>query len=359
MSFFTKQYHQPGTPPGTLQVGGAAVDALVQAHWCQFTAVGCRQQRLAPDQPWPGALQGDEMAWLHLQGPVNTALMQRLRADYGLHPLALEDVINSGQRAKFDLYDERLFLVLLMPQQGDDGELILQQVSLFFWGNRIISFCNGATDPFEQLRERLCQTPAKAARPTADYLLYLLIDLVVDRSFPVLEAYSNRLEDLEDQVFEQADDESLRELHVIKRDLMSLRRGLWPQREILAELSRGRVEALSEHTRVYLRDCHDHSLHIMDMLETSREMLLSLHDLYLSRVSNRMNEVMRILTVIATIFIPLTFIAGIYGMNFETGPDRPWSMPELAWPYGYPLALGGMLLVALGMVMFFRRKKWL
>jgi magnesium transporter len=167
------------------------------------------------------------------------------------------------------------------------------------------------------------------------------------------------LEDLEEQMVQYADAALLQQLHVVKRQLILLRRAMWPQREVLGELSRGNLAGISDHTRTYLRDCFDHGLHIMDMLETARDMLLSLHELYLSSISNRMNEVMRTLTVIATIFIPLTFVAGIYGMNFQTSPDNPWSMPELAWRYGYVAVMGVMVAVAIAMLAFFRRKKWL
>ena len=358
MSFFTKRYHEPGTPPGTLQVGGEAGRGETIVRRCVIGPAGCREQQLGMEEAWGAAPAEGEIAWLHLQGPLSTALMQRIEADYGLHALALEDVINTGQRAKFELYDDKLFLVLVLPVLTED-RLTLQQVSLFHWDDQIISFCSGATDPFIQVRNRVHANPGRFTKLGADYVFYLLIDMVVDQSFPVLEYYSDCLEELEERVFDLADQAALKELHVIKRELMGLRSALWPQRELLGELSRGRVESLSDNTKLYLRDCYDHSLHIMDMLETSREMLLSLHDLYLSSISNRMNEVMRILTVIATIFIPLTFITGIYGMNFETGPDRPWSMPELSWRYGYLLALGMMAVVALGMLAYFKRKKWL
>jgi magnesium transporter len=358
MSFFTKGYHEPGTPPGTLRAGTEVAGGETVARLCVIGPSACREQRLHAAEPWGKAHAEGEIAWLHLQGPLSTALMERIETDYGLHALALEDVINTGHRAKYELYDDKLFMVLVLPVLSNN-ELTLQQVSLFHWDDQIVSFCSGSTDPFAPVRTRLHGNPARFAKLGADYVFYLLIDMVVDQSFPVLEYYSSCLEDMEERVIDFAEQDALKELHVIKRELMGLRRALWPQRDVLGELSRGRVENLSDNTQIYLRDCYDHSLHIMDMLETAREMLLSLHDLYLSSISHRLNEVMRILTVIATIFIPLTFITGIYGMNFETGPDRPWSMPELAWRYGYLLALGIMVVVALAMVAYFKRKKWL
>lgn len=358
MSFFTKRYHEPGTPPGTLQSAEAPATPASQMLHLSYGAEGVSEQRFDPNEPWQVEAAPSTVDWLHLQGSLTPAQTQSLVDRQGLHPLAVEDVVNQGQRAKLEVYDDGLFLVLVMPVLVG-GELTLKQVSLFLHGNQVISFASGEEDPFGVVRERLQHNPGKLVRSGADYLLYMLIDRVVDEAFPVLEHYSLRLEELEEQMVLHADAESLRELHAMKRQLILLRRALWPQRELLGELARGVVESISDETRVYLRDCFDHGLHIMDMLETSRDMLLSLHELYLSSVSNRMNEVMRTLTVIATIFIPLTFIAGIYGMNFETAPDNPWSMPELGWRYGYVVTLGVMVLVAWVMLMFFKKKKWL
>lgn len=358
MSFFSKRYHEPGTPPGTFQSTKSKREPARRALRVSYDRAGATERELAPDQPWQVAADKEAIDWVHLQGDPSPEQIDGLAEARGLHPLALEDVINQGQRAKLEIYGDGLFVVLVMPVLVDDA-LSLQQVSLFLRGNQVTSFCAGGADPFEGVRGRLQANAARLYQYGADYLLYMLIDRVIDQAFPVLEHYSLLLEALEEQMVLHSDSASLRELHVVKRELILMRRALWPQRELLGELVRGIDDVISERTRVYLRDCFDHGLHIMDMLETSRDMLLSLHELYLSSVSNRMNEVMRTLTVIATIFIPLTFIAGIYGMNFVTSPDNPWSMPELSWRYGYVGVLGVMLLVALAMLAFFKRKKWL
>jgi magnesium transporter len=267
-------------------------------------------------------------------------------------------VLNSGQRPKLDVYEGQLFLVLSLPQYVD-GHLEIAQISIFAGEKYVILFNPLSTDPFEPIRKRLRPPNNHRLRTRdVDYLLYALIDLVIDAGFPVLESIGERIEQLEDALLEAPDRDILGEIHGIRRELLLLRRRLWPQREVVSALLRGDIALIEEQTQPYLRDCYDHTIQIMDLQESFREVSTSLLEVYLSSVSNRTNEIMRVLTIIATIFIPLTFIVGIYGMNFEHG-SSPWAMPELHWYYGYPFIWGVMLTLVGTMLWFFRRRGWL
>ncbi|MCW8828467.1 MAG: magnesium/cobalt transporter CorA, partial [Gammaproteobacteria bacterium] len=275
---------------------------------------------------------------------------------FGLHPLALEDVINTGQRPKADSYGEQLFVVMNLPTVNEQGRIETEQVSLFLGEGFLISFHRGDSRPFEPVVQRLRKHSGKIRERKADYLLYALLDVTIDRGFPVLEFYSEYIEDLEDELLENPGKETLSRIHQLKRELLMLRRMLWPQREVINNLIREEQPQIRAETQPYLRDCYDHTIQIIDLIEVYREMTSSMMDVYLSSVSNRMNEVMKVLTVIATTFIPLTFIVGVYGMNFSG--DSPWAMPELNWYYGYPLVWLVMILVTGGMIIYFKRRNW-
>ena len=269
---------------------------------------------------------------------------------------ALEDVINSGQRPKADLYPGQVFVVLSHPSQTEAG-LRMEQVSLLCGRNLVISFHNGPSDPFEPVRKRLREHIGRIRGRGADYLLYALMDITVDHGFPVLEWFGTQLESLEEELIENPTQASLRRLHELRRDTLLLRRSLWPHREVLGTLMRAEDWGITEDSQVYFRDCHDHAVQILELLETYRDMTTVMLDLYLSSTSNRLNEIMRVLTVFASIFIPLTFITSLYGMNFQN-PGSPWAMPELHWYYGYPMILGVIVAVAGGLLFYFRRKGW-
>lgn len=295
--------------------------------------------------------------WLHLQGDPSAEELHAIGEAYGLHPLAVEDVINGAQRTKIEAYPSQHFIVLRYPVLRDDV-LDTEQISIFFGKNYVVSFHGGTTDIFEPIRERLRKNPQGRLRSLkCDYLLYALIDLVVDSSFPVLETLGEQIEELEDQVINEPTRETLDQIHIMKRELVLLRRAQWPQREMLNSLLRDEHDLISDGTKIYIRDCYDHTIQVMDLLENYREMSSGLLDVYLSSLSHRMNDVMKVLTVIATIFIPLSFLAGVYGMNFDTTAGS-WNMPELSWPYGYLAFWLMSLVVAGGMLLVFRRKGW-
>jgi len=264
--------------------------------------------------------------------------------------------VNTGQRPKTERFDDQLFVVASLPVAVGDA-ISTEQISLFLAEGLVVSFHEGTSDAFEPVRRRLHEGIGWLRGRKADALLYALLDLVVDHGFPVLERLGEQIEDLESDVLRAAGGRSLNALHHVKRSLLTLRRMLWPQREVLNSLLVESGGLIAESTKLYLRDCYDHTIQIMDLIETYRDMTASMLDVYLSSVSNRLNETIRVLTVIATIFIPPTFFASVYGMNFDRNAG-PWNMPELGWAYGYPALWAVMLISVLGMLFYFKRRKW-
>ncbi len=298
----------------------------------------------------------DSVTWIDVVGLHDIELLTRLGDEFGLHPLALEDVVNTHQRPKLEDYGEHCFVILRLPHAH--GHLTTEQISIFLGRGWVLTFQETAEDPFEPVRDRLRRGRPRIRGAGSDYLAYALVDSLVDSFFPLLEQYGERLEALEDELLEQAERDSLGRVHAIKKDLMEFRRATWPLREVINGFERQDIGLVGDQARLFLRDCYDHTVQLMDIVESYRDMAGALTDLYLSSVSNRMNEVMKVLTVIASIFIPLTFLAGIYGMNFNPEAS-PWNMPELNWRWGYPTFWGVMLALGGGMIWLFRRKKWL
>jgi magnesium transporter len=353
-----KTYHPPGTAPGTLEPATPVAAGALSLYVVDFTDTELVEEQLDSAAACTPYLSRESKTWIQVNGVPDPETLRTLGRQFELPDLALEDVLNSGQRPKLDLYEEQLFLVLSLPRFVD-GELEIVQISMFAGHNYVILFNPLEIDPFEPIRRRLRPPNNQRMRTrNVDYLLYALMDLVIDAGFPVLEAMGERIEQLEDDLLQAPGRQTLAEIHRLRRELLLLRRRLWPQREVVSVLLRGDAALIEPHTHPYLRDCYDHSVQIMDLQESFREVSTSLLEVYLSSVGNRTNEIMRVLTIIATIFIPLTFIVGIYGMNFEH-PDSPWAMPELGWYYGYPLVWLIMLSLVGGMLWYFRRRRWL
>jgi magnesium transporter len=354
---FPGRFTRPGTAPGDLSTPPAARQAPPVLHLMDFEAARLTETadctldaaRLAMNNPNP--------TWLHVQGTPDKALLESISGSHHLHRLALEDVLHTGQRSKLEAYDQQLFAIVGIPELTADG-VILGQLSMFLGNNWIVSFYNGPADPVESIRNRLRYDDSRLRRNGVDYLFYALIDLAVDLVFPLLEHLGERIEALEGSVFDDPSRESLDEIHRLKRELVLLRRVLWPQRDMLNSLLRDDHPLITAGTRIYLRDCYDHNVHALDLVESYREMCSSLLEVYLSSLSNRMNDIMKVLTVIATVFIPLSFIVGVYGMNFDRSASS-WNMPELGLEYGYPLLWLFMIAVVVLMLVFFRRRRWL
>jgi magnesium transporter len=358
VAVFNKRYHPPGTPPGTLRhASGEDLGLPLTVTLCDYDSgqltvrVGIAPGECAPFLSLPTT------TWIHVQGRPDAETLIALGKTFGLHSLVLEDILNSGQRPKVESYEDQLFVVMGLPQRQDDA-FNVAQASLILLRNFVISFTDAPGDPFTIVRDRLRDAQGHLRRSGADFLLYSLMDVVIDDGFPTLEQLGERLEEVEDALLALPTRETLAEIHRLKRQLLVLRRIMWPHREILNALQRDMHPLLTADTRLYLRDCYDHTVQIMELLETYREMATEMLDVYLSSASNRLNEIMRVLTMIATIFIPLTFLVGVYGMNFGMNGKSPWAMPELDWYYGYPGLWIVMIIIAVGMLLYFKRKGW-
>ena len=293
------------------------------------------------------------VTWLNIAGLRDVEAIERIAKRYEVHPLVLEDILNTTQRPKIEIFDDYIFVVLRMLRYDEAKKTLAnEQVSLILGPRFVITFNERPNTALDGLRRRIRDQEGRVRKAGADYLAYALIDVICDHFFAVMERIGESIEAIESEVMDRPTQKLVQRIHRLKRELISLRKATWPLREALSALIRAEHELIQPATLPYLRDLYDHTIQIIDMVETSRDMLSGLLDIYLSSVSNRMNEVMKVLTIIATIFIPLTFIAGIYGMNFDF-------MPELHWPWAYPAVLGVMLVVLIVMLAYFKKKKWL
>lgn len=294
----------------------------------------------------------DSVTWINISGIHNPEIIGQLGELFNLHPLLLEDVLNTAGRPKMDDYDDYLFVVLKMIDYQQDVKVMdHEHVCLIMRGGLVISLQEHEGDVFGPVRERIRKGKGRIRTSGADYLAYALIDIIVDHYFWVLEELGERIEEYQDAVLSNPESSILDAVHSLKRQMIYIRKSVWPVREIAAALLRSESGLITKETQLFLRDVYDHTIQVVETVEMYREVLASVLDIYLSNVNNRMSEVMKVLTVIATIFIPLTFIAGVYGMNFEY-------MPELAWPYAYPVVWLVFIVAAVGMMAFFKYKKW-
>jgi magnesium transporter len=306
----------------------------------------------------PGRHEG--VTWINIDGVADTGLLAAIGEEFSIHPLVMEDIANVDQRPKVESYDGYLFITLKMLTAADSESLDIrsEQMSIVLGPDFVLSFQERIGDTFDAVRNRIRTGGGRVRSSGADYLAYALVDSIVDYYFVLLEAVGDTLESLEEMIYDESDQKTVREVHRLKREIIDLRRAVWPMREVVNLLERDESGRISKSTRPFLRDLYDHVIQVVDTVESFRDAATGLVDLHMSASSNRMNEVMKVLTIISTIFIPLTFIVGIYGMNFDPAAG-PFSMPELSSPFGYAAVLGVMIIVAIGMIIFFRRKKWL
>jgi magnesium transporter len=346
----------PGALPGTLVADPCASKPIVRLM--AYGPAGCVERELATPIDYEGIRQllvDYPVTWINVDGLGDVEIVRRLGEIFGLHVLALEDVLNNHQRAKVEQYGDHLFIVARIIEGG--ARMDSDQLAIFLGDRFILTFQHLVGDCLDPLRERIRRGRGIVRTSGPDYLAYAMLDSVVDSYFPILEGFGEEIEDLETAIAESPTRVMIPKIHGIKRRLLVMRRAIWPLREALHVLVRDPIPLIHPDTRIYLRDCADHTFQIMDLVETYRELTSDLLDLYHSSLSNRMNEVMQVLTVIATIFIPLTFIVGVYGMNFDTKVS-PWNMPELEWYWGYPAVWAVMLAVTAGLLYSFRRKGW-
>jgi len=350
----------PGTSPATLLPlpAGCTVAPTIKLVEYNEKMITEREIKSVDELPEP-FLEDGVQRWIDMEGLGDVHLLKALGEKYHLHPLAIEDVVNIGQRPKVEPYDKHLFIVADMVYEDKEERLCGEQVSIFVGKHLVITIQEAVGgDVFDPVRERLRGGRGFIRKSNSDYLAYALLDAIIDHYFPVLERLGDSIEQLENEVLARPTQVSVSKIHNYKRTLMQLRRYVWPVRDLVTALIHDDTGIVSDNTKVYLRDCYDHSVQIMDLVETYRDVSSGLMDLYLSAVGMRTNEIMRVLTVMSAIFIPLTFVAGVYGMNFDR-EDGWWNMPELHQAWGYPACLALMVLIAIGQVLFFKRKKWL
>jgi magnesium transporter len=349
-----KHSQKAGLPPGTLIYTGDKTDKEFEITTVIYSEQEYNETVSKFFKECPVISQdAATVTWINVNGLHNTRNLDELGACFHLHPLVLEDILNTDHRPKLDDYGDYLFIVLkLLQVQEGSGEIVAEQVCLVVGNNYVISLHENDQDVFGVIRERLKAGKGRLRRSGADYLAYTLVDLIVDQYFVILEDLGEVIEDLESEVVSTPTPATLSQIHRLKREMIMLRKSVWPLREVINRLERSESSLIKEPTVPYFKDVYDHVIQIIDNIETFRDILSGMLDIYLSSVSNRLNEVMKVLTIIATIFIPLTFITGIYGMNFKY-------IPGLEWDYGYYMALGMMATVLVTMVLFFWKKGWI
>lgn len=291
--------------------------------------------------------------WINIDGLHQVDIIEKIGNKFDFHPLLLEDILNTEQRPKIEDFETHIYIVLKMLYYDEKiKEITSEQISIIFGHNFVISFQEKEGDIFDPIRERIRTGKGRTRKMGADYLSYSLVDSIVDSYFSILEKLGENIEDVEETMITDPKPETLHGIHSLKRKMISLRKSVWPLRDVLSALERSESPLIQEPTRIYLKDVYDHTIQVIDTVETYRDVLSGMLDVYLSSISNKMNEIMKVLTIIATIFIPLTFIAGVYGMNFEF-------MPELRWRLGYPAIWVVMISVGISMLVYFRKKKWI
>lgn len=353
------RYSKPGTAPATLVAPLDQEGRKPEISLIEYDAHTIQEKKVERIEETFSCPQNGKVGWINISGLGDVEILRQVGLNFRIHPLALEDMLNTGQRPKVEEYESQLFIVLQMAYATNDEDIVFEQVSMVLGKQFVITVQEEAGhDVFGPVRLRLQQGGGNVRYMKADYLAYTLVDAVVDHYFPLVESLGDSMEEFQERVLNDPTRERLRQLHDFRRAIAELRRAVWPQREVLAHLTRDETGLIEGQTKFFFRDCYDHTMIVLDLLETYRDATRNLMDLYLSSLSMRTNEIIRVLTVISSIFIPLTFIAGLYGMNFDRSTSG-LNMPELGWRFGYLYAIGLMLAVAVGMILFFKRKKWL
>ncbi|NOQ21347.1 MAG: magnesium/cobalt transporter CorA [Candidatus Aegiribacteria sp.] len=342
-----------GLPPGApLFIGGRKTEEI-RLSYMRYNANLYEEKESSTPEECANLCESSDVVWINVEGIHNSGTVEKIGELFNLHPLTIEDILNVMQRPKFEDFDSYLFIVLKMLGISDMTKgMETEKVSVILGENFVITFQEKPGDVFDTVRECIRERRGRVRELGADYLAYALIDAVVDSYFLILETIGDQIEQVEDQVILNQESDTISKIHRFKRAVLFMRRTVWPLREEIALLEKSGSDLIKEPTVLFFRNLYDHTIQVIDTVETYRDIISGMHDTYLSSVNNRMNEVMKILTILATIFIPLTFITGIYGMNFRY-------MPELCWKWGYFIALGFMLVIAIAMLVNFRKKKWI
>lgn len=347
-----KLSQKAGLPPGTLAYTGKQQTEPVRITVMDYDQINLLEREIETIEECFHFKEQPTITWLHIEGVHQETIIDALGKHFGVHPLVLEDLINMGQRPKIEVYESYIFIVLRILWYDDkEAEVKDKQVGLIVGSNFVVSVLETTEDTFKEIRERIRSGQGRIRKMHSDYLAYALMDVTVDNYFVILEKLADQVELIEDELVTNPTPYTLQKIYRMKRTTMQIRKAVWPLREVVSKMERGESELFIEDTRAYLRDLYDHTIEVIEAVELLRETVSGMLDMYLSSTSHKMNEVMKVLTIIATIFIPITFIAGLYGMNF----DR---MPELQSQWGYPLTLAVMGLIVISMLVYFRWKKW-
>lgn len=341
-----------GLPPGTPLYIGDRLPEETEITLIRYDKEGFQEKLGADISDFRDLLDKEGKKWIIITGLAGSALINEICEISGIHLLTTEDILNIHQRPKIESFENYLYIVTKIILPKENRNFYSEQASIILLKDTVLTFLEYDDSIFKPLKKRLESSKGRIRKNGADYLLYAVIDSIVDKYFEIFEIIGDRLEEIEEAVIISPEQEILKDIYSVRRDLIWLRRSIWPMRDVVAELSRGDYDLIGDNTEIFLRDVHDHLIQISETIETYRDLAAGLLDLYLSGISNRMNEVMKVLTIIATIFIPLTFVAGLYGMNFTY-------MPELGHPLAYPVVLILMMVMAATMVIYFRKKKWL
>tara|TARA_R100001377_G_scaffold85104_2_gene70300 strand:+ start:576 stop:1655 length:1080 start_codon:yes stop_codon:yes gene_type:complete len=347
-----KRGRKVGQPPGTLVHVGEQHSENTSLTLVRYNQDLYSEQVLQQVGDIDRTALPEQVLWCQVEGVHDAAVVQALGDKFQLHPLVMEDILNTDQRPKLEMHEDYLYIVVkTLEFNTETSQARAEQISLVLGDGFLLSFQENSTELFQGVRNRL-SSGRRLRALRADYLAYALIDTLVDNYFLLLEKFGDNVELLEEELLNNPTPETLAKIHHYKREMLLLRKVVWPLREVLVSLSRDESDLVTRDTQMYVRDVYDHTIHIMDSIDTIRDLLAGMLDLYISSVSNHMNEIMKVLTIFASIFMPLTFIAGVYGMNFQ-------HMPELSMPWGYPIAIGVMVTIGVSLAAYFRWKKWL
>jgi magnesium transporter len=350
---FIKASSKVGLPPGSLVHVGEKKAEEVKITIMDYDQTSFMEKEIENVEECFPFEETPTVTWINIDGLHNVEIIEKLGKHFKIHPLIQEDILHTGQRPKMEDFDEYILIILkMLYYDGEEDTVRSEQISIILRSNVVISFQEIPGDVFNALRERIRKGKGRARRMGTDYLAYAVIDSIVDHYFILLEKFGERIEILEEELAKDPQSETLQAIHNLKQEIIFLRKSVWPLREVISGLERAESSLIHENISMYLRDVYDHTIQVIDSVETYQDILSGMLDLYLSSVSNKMNEVMKVLTIFASIFIPLTFMAGVYGMNFKF-------MPELEWRWAYPALWIAMASVATSLIIYFKRKKWL
>lgn len=351
--FFKRHHNKIAQSPGTVEYHGERKVDQIRIAIMDYDESALNENRDAAFEECLTCKDLPSTSWINVNGLHDTDFLTKLGERFGLHSLVLEDIVNTNQRPKFEDYGEYIYIVIKILDYDEAAQIVTsEQVSLILGQNYVLSFQEREGDIFEPVRERIRGGKGRIRKGGTDYLTYALLDAVVDHYYAVLERFGDEIEAIEEDLIDHPAPELLNQIHALKREMIYIRKSVWPLREVVGSLYRDETRLIKKATQLFLRDVYDHTIQVIDSVESFRDIISGMQDLYLSSLSNRMNEVMKVLTIAATIFVPLTFFAGIYGMNFDF-------MPELKWKWSYPIFWAVIVVVGGSMVYAFRRKRWL